>query len=375
MARQFGIDIDESIIDNILEDLNDLEIKEISSYLEEDANQLKKSAALFVKKILEVQEEIRQIESLMKLQRQERKKIMAELKMTGRFLEEYETEEYAKNRELLRKKLLGSKVEELYKAAFTFHEELNILLNQKVETIIVLQDGGGNPLLFNVSKEEIFDNKILSFEEASKGAGVAARFKTNADKMRQAGIQAIKRDDLNFNDKLNVDKLNVTYKNILYRYDKYKQIVMWLFPANTWNRSKVSARGDIAEAYAGFFLIPQLKYFFDRGLEENINYFMVEGVSKVDNISGLLQGDISRTIGGVSYEYAIKSADASYMSVKQMISLAQKILSNDKSKFVNLKQYKNYLASRKAKIRNPIESSIVKKLSDDIENVLGDVID
>ena len=56
------------------------------------------------------------------------------------------------------------------------------------------------------------------------------------------------------------------------------------------------------------FFLKKAEYDFQSSnREENVNYFMVLGVAEVDNVSGLLQGDVSDG----QYEYAIKSADAS----------------------------------------------------------------
>ena len=366
--KAFGlVEIDDATIDQILEAINDIELNNLEGILSNDVIQLKKSAAKFLQIVSETQEKIRNIENMMMTQKKLRNKIRKELGVTGRFLPQYETDEYIKNREELNNDLRSQEVEKIYDAAFTFHEEINAVLGQEVKTIILLQNKEGEPFLFEVSKEELLNNNILSFEETSKTARLNARFKVTIDQMRQAGIKAIERDDLEINDKLNINKLNETYKTVLYRYDTYKRLVLWLFPKGVWNWSKISARGDIAEAYSMFFL-KKAEYNFQKDLETNINYFMVLGVQEVDNVSGLLQGDISSG----QYEYAIKSADASYMSVQQMIPLATEIVINNNYSLTNLKNYKDKLAKKKAKIRNPIYNSLDNTISKDIQNVIKD---
>lgn len=280
-----------------------------------------------------------------------RHQIMAELGATGRFVPAYETEQYKINREELNNMLRSNEVEKLYRAAFKFHEELNAILGQEVHTVILLTGENGEPLLFDMSLEDIFNQKILSYEETSKTSKLTARFRTSAKQLQEVGFQALKRDDLG--DDLNVNNLNATYIEVIRRYDNYKRLVMWLFPRNprTWNKMKVSARGDIAEAYAMFFL-KKAEYNFMGGEEQNIHYFMIDGVGEVDNISGLLQGDV--TSG--KYEYAIKSADASYMSVVQMLPLANKILTGSLSSLTDLQHYKEKLANKKSKTRNVLHS-------------------
>lgn len=366
--RKFGtkIQISDNTINKMEDDIIEKDLENTERIINEDNKKLKAKAANFLKVVNEVQDKIQNIENLMLAQKKLRTQIRNNLGVTGRFLTQYETDEYRHNKEELSNELKGQEVDKLYQAAFAFHEEINEELGQEVITVIVLPDSNGEPILFKLTKEEIFDNKILSYEETSKSARLAARFKTNAEKMRQAGIQAINRDDLNIEDNLNLLNLNQTYKTVLYRYDTYNQIVMWLYPRKQWNWSKVSARGDIAEAYSMFFLKKAEYDFKSTNLEENIDYFMRLGVQEVDNVSGLLQGDISSG----QYEYAIKSADASYMSIMQMIPLAESILT--KPNF-NLRDYKEKLKKRKQKMRNPIYNSLENTVSTSLQEVINDI--
>lgn len=70
-------------------------------------------------------------------------------------------------------------------------------------------------------------------------------------------------------------------------------------------------------------------------------------VAKVDNMSGLLAGDV--TVGNI--EYAIKSSDASMLSIRQMVLLAELIQKDIIKDLVDLNKYKKLLSS-KAKTRN-----------------------
>jgi hypothetical protein len=367
MARnQFSIKINEKDIDKIIQDISEQEILQLNDNIDQDIIQLKKIAVKFLKVATEVQERVNRIETLMLHQKKLRKQIKAELGIVGRFLPKYETDTYRIHKEELQNELKSQEIERLYQAAFVFHDDINKILGQEVRTVIVLEDNEGNPLVFPLTKEEIFNNSILSFEETSKTARLTARFRTNVQQMRNAGISAMQRD--NFNDNLNIDNLNQSYKTILYRYDTYKQLVLWLYPNNpkTWNKSKVSARGDIAEAYAMFFLKKAQYDFQSNNLEENIHYFMTLGVANVDNVSGLLQGDI--TDG--QFEYAIKSADASYMSILQMIKLAQDIVNKNKYSLVDLEKKKAELAKQKQKIRNTISTALEEKVDNEFFDLI-----
>jgi len=371
MAKQFTAlskdsPFDREELEAILEELEKIEaqgVKEIVA--NEDLPKLKKIAAEFILVALEVQEHIRDIELRMAHQKKLRHQIMAELGVTGKFISSYETEQYKINREELNNMLRGQEVENLYRAAFKFHEDINAILGQEVHTVILLTGAEGEPLLFDMSLEDIFNQKILTYEETSKTSKLNARFRTSAKQLQEAGFQALERDNLG--DDLNVNNLNATYMEVIRRYNNYKSLVMWLFPSNprTWNKMKVSARGDIAEAYAMFFL-KKAQYNFMGEEEKNIHYFMVDGVGEVDNVSGLLQGDV--TSG--KYEYAIKSADASYMSIVQMLPLANKILSGNISTLTDLEHYKEKLASKKSKTRNVLETVIESESNKQVDKEL-----
>ena len=370
--REFNIQIDEKTINDIMQELNDVESKELENIMKSDVLKLRKIAANFLQTALEVQTEIKNIEVLMYQQKKIRKQIMNELGVTGRFVKSYETEQYQLNREKIKEELEGDMVEKLYQAAFTFHEEINKILGQEVRTVILLPDESGNPLLFNLTKEQIFDNKILTFEETSKSARLAARFRTNAEKMRSAGIKALEKNQVG-NSNLNLNKLNKTYQDVMYRYDNFDRFVLWLYPSKVWNWMRVSARGDIAEAYAFFFLI-ESEYKFNhndnKNKEHNIDDFMRNGVANVNNISGLLRGDIESADGSI--QYAIKSLNASYMSISQMITLAKTIISSKKEFTVNdLRGYKKSLQTRKQKVRNALKTSLTNQISSDIQEMIN----
>ena len=70
-------------------------------------------------------------------------------------------------------------------------------------------------------------------------------------------------------------------------------------------------------------------------------------VAKVDNESGLLAGDV--TIGNI--EYAIKSADASMLGIRQMVLLAELIQKDVIKDISDLLKYKQLLHN-KARTRN-----------------------
>lgn len=364
--RSFGTVVDPQVINEILEEVTDVEIENLEEIIKQDSIGLKKIAALYLQKIQGVTEQIQQIEAGFYVQKKLRKQIMAELKVTGRFLTSYETDEYKKNKDQVKELLKDNKVKELYKVSFNFHDQLNEFLGQKVKTILVLEDDEGNPIVYEVNKEDLFNNNFLSFEETSKSARLAARFKTSAENMFKASIPAINRDNLIPEDpQFNLKGLNLAYKIVLYRFDTYNKLVLWEYPDKIWNKMKVSARGDISEAYASFFL-RKTQYKFNNTQNKNIDDFMMEGVYLVDNVSGLLQGDVEDGI----IQYAIKSADASYMSILQMITLAQRIVNEKNFSVQDLQKEKSRLASKKQKARQKLERGLIDKIDDSLQEAI-----
>lgn len=366
--REFSIKIDNQTLDNIMENITEQELYEIDNILEKERLQLKLIATKFLKVAKKSEERIRRIEMMMDHQKKLRNEIRSKLGVTGRFISEYETDEYRLNREEIKNDLKNKEIENFYQAAFTFHEEINAILGKNIQTIIVLEDEKQNPIVYSVSQEDLFKNEMISFGETSKTARLNARFNVSVEQMKKAGLAALQRD--NFNDNLDIENLNEAYKNIIYRYDKYKRLVMWIYPNNpkTWNKSKITSKGDIAEAYAMFFLKKAQYNFNSKNKEENIHYFMTLGVSKVDNVSGLLQGDVSTE----KYDYAIKSAGASYMSVIQIVALAEKIIKKNYS-ISNLKEEKDKLEKKKQKSRNKIESFIEDKTLIEFDEIIKEI--
>lgn len=221
-------------------------------------------------------------------------------------------------------------------AAFELQEAANITLNQEVETVFVFENKEGTPEVYKLGN--ITD--YLKYDTTSKTHNLTARFGTL--KSEVSGLQQARMDDL-FDESINMAKLDATYKEVMWRY-RYSKIktVMWLNPnpPEKWNLMKVSAEGDINEAYAAIVL-QRLGKTYENDMEQNIQDYMEE-VGKVDAVSGLLQGDV--TVGNI--EYSIKSAGSSIIGLAQFNKFAKEILADD----FNIKK----LEEKKEKLReNP----------------------
>ena len=361
VIKKANIDkIDENIINHFLSLAQQICENKVKNIELSDSDKIKIIASKFLNEALQIQEEIRSIEKLMYAQKTLRKKIREQLQVTGKWIKEWETNEYRENREKLYQKLHDDKIEKFYYAAETFIEEINNMLSQTMKTVILLENANGVPELFEVSKEQMFQSKILSFEESSKSSRLVARFKVSSNQLKKNGLLALQRDNF-VNDNLNLNNLNITYQKVIWRFDTYERVVTWFYP-NVWNRMKVSARGDISEAYAYFFFSKH-EYDFKIADEYSVDIFMEKGVGSVDAISGLLRGDISDVDNNI--EYSIKSADASFMGIPQLITLANNIMTKGTYDIQTLKGYKNQLETpkNKQKIRNPIERGIKEPLN------------
>ena len=222
----------------------------------------------------------------------------------------------------------------------------NKALGQEMETVFVFENAEGKPELYRLGNIMEF----LKYGYTSKTFNLNARF---GDLKREVSqLQASRMDDL-FDESINLEKLDETYKEILLRYRQSKiKTVMWLNPnpPDKWHLMRVAAGGDINEAYAAIVL-QRLGKTYDSGwMEQNIEDYMEE-VGKVDNISGLLEGDV--TVGNM--EYAIKSAGASILGISQFNDFAKEILKDDFD--LNKLKAKKEELHNKGQVRNILQSS------------------
>lgn len=257
--------------------------------------------------------------------------------------------------------LSGEIPKTLYKATFDFQKILLNFLNINMETIIVYRTRNGIKV-YSINAED-----LLQFGRSGKG-GFGARFPASASAMEKQ-LKALGKDikdfEFLFDDEqlLVKEKADKLYKEVLYRYNSsFKgdtpRVVLWWWdngPTDYNNPSAmyVTSTGDLTEAYAAILLSQKKKMEFYSNMEQNIDIFMRNYVADVDNVSGLLQGDIAEGIRDT--QFAIKSAGASAMGLSQIIDLATEI-NNSMGSFTieSLKQKADLLSSKKASERNKI---------------------
>ena len=277
--------------------------------------------------------------------------------MTNNYSEGLE-EEYLRNKEEITTFLHVSQTPQiLYSESFKFQNILNEVLGQKIVMTFVYA-GKEGPELY-----EMTSDKVLRFDY-SKNNQLTARYSITQDQLKDFARSMELDNDLKFS----LPGLKTTYKEVMHRYeiarDRKTYMVMW-DKGDYWEKWKVSSAGDINEAYAKFILENQPDPSFTLGMEENIEDYVTKGVALVDNISGLLQGDVS--IGNI--EYGIKSAGASSLGLAQMKRLAQKILNDAQFDVNKLRQEQERLRAR-GKQRNVKAAEMVDDIVDEIISVI-----
>lgn len=267
-----------------------------------------------------------------------------------------QVDEYIKNKEKVHEFLISDIPKKLYHASFEFQNKLNEFLGQQVKMIFVVE-GASGPELYEMTSEE-----ILRFDYSSSNQ-LSARYKVTSDDLGKS-LKHLEINESNLN--FSLTGLKTTYSEVLARYrisrSKNLRLLMWK-PGNSWKKMTISAEGDINEAYAAFVFLNKVSPSFKRTMEYNIGDF-AQGVAAVDNMSGLLKGDVS--VGNI--EYGIKSADASALGLKQMENLANQILMEDFGPD-SLQKVQQKLASR-AKTRNHI-SDLVNNTTDDLLEMIA----
>ncbi len=243
-------------------------------------------------------------------------------------------DQYIRNKNIFREMYARSKVTEINLKMEVFSQELNSFLGQKpIITYVYTNRKDKKPVIFLVDDL----SQIMKKGLGSKGSGIKTRIEMSAKQARQAlnnSNSAIKRlaqeDYLSAKQVLN---LKSSYTEVIFRYNTYKyntkrgkivHVILWK-PQTNWKIVVMgNNKGDIKEAYVAAII--NRKGFLSDFLEQNIDDFM-DYVSQVDSIPGMLQGDVTETLeDGSTIEYAVKSGNASFMSLNLAINLAIEIL-------------------------------------------------
>lgn len=247
-------------------------------------------------------------------------------------------DEYARNKQILQEMYLRSQVVDMNIKMQDFSKELNSFLNQKTKLTYVYTNGKGkDPVVFLV--DDIA--QIMKKGIGSRGAGIKTRINMSKSQARQAikgansAIQRLAEEKYMTTEQ--IKNLKSSYNQVIDRFNRYKyqaktgenkskivHIIIWQ-PQIDWKVVIMGNNmGDIKEAYVNAII--NRKGFLSAKLEKNIDDFM-QYVSQVDATPGMLQGDVTETLDdGSTIEYAVKGANASFMSLQLAINLAIEIL-------------------------------------------------
>ena len=305
-------------------------------------NFIKQAASEYLQVLAKAEKDINILRSLLIKQKAIRKSV-------GGNKEVYQQiEQYQKNKEEIDFLLSQSNITtDLYSGVIKFQTALNMALGQKVQTVYVFENAEGEPELYTIDDPI----QVLKYSSSSKGQ-LSARFNVRTGDLDKA-LQRLKMDEPQ-----DLTGLNTTYQYFKERYQKYGEKtrrVMWqnVSPPPKTKVLRISAAGDIAEAYASIVLNRKAHLFNNIDYRINMDYFAYY-VMQVDSTSGLLEGDV--TIGNV--EYAIKSGNASMLGIKQVERIAKQIVENDN---VDLEKIKADL-HRRGRRRNKLEQGSLEKV-------------
>lgn len=260
-----------------------------------------------------------------------------------------------------KEKLDKSLILDLYKEINDFQVKLNHALAQEVQYIQITQDDTGNPLIIKVKEEDLLTADVAS---ASHGGGLSARFSKNALNLLQDANSSAELVTFLEDEVENINVIQQIYRSVMYKIDNYRvtgpngketSLILWHNPTPPppWKRMLMNNRGDVGEAYAAAALQEDLRKQFAQYNEFTYDIFM-NLIADVDNISGMLQGDVRD--GQV--EYAIKAMGASALAVIQFVKMAkdiQKTAAAGKLFDTRALLKKQYELAKKGVRRNQIE--------------------
>lgn len=258
----------------------------------------------------------------------------------------YKDVEAYQNLAIQRQAFLASDIpKKIFSATEEFQEQINAVLNQQVVIMFIFEDDAGNPVPYQIDKL----SDILKYDTASRGYNLTARFQ-NMNNLATAATKIEASDDTM---QTKMENLAPVYREVMNRYrdPAHHKWLMWRpIPPDVWYKMNISAEGDINEAYAAEIFSSQTDFMYDDPYIDNDIDVFATAIANVDNISGMLQGDV--TAGNI--EYAIKSIDASMPGLRQFKTMANQIIKDNGHYDVAKLQKKKAQLASKGKFRNHI---------------------
>lgn len=279
---------------------------------------------------------------------------------------------YLKERLKIRQQKLSEQIKqgiiETYQLAMQFQEYLNAALNQTIATTYVWVGSNGMPQTY-----VIHDMSDFLKVDVDRYGNIVVRYRNNIQMLRQHTekieklIQEDKKD-------FNYASLKSTYQTAYIRFNKYKKhnggaYILWLYPysGQKWNGVFVSSFGSINEAYATILLHQHFTH--SNVPEDNMEQFM-NYVMQVTNLSGTLEGDT--TVNNM--QMAIKSNQATTLSIEQLYNIAQDIIKNKLNNFQAIQKYLIQKKKQNKEAEHSINISLKQTLQNIADNTIEDVI-
>lgn len=280
---------------------------------------------------------------------------------------------YLKERLRIRRQNLSQQIKkgilETYQLAMKFQQYLNAALGQIVATTYVWVGAEGVPETYVIN-----DMSDFLKVDVDRYGNVVVRYRNNVKMLREHVTkveQSIQQDTKDFN----YSSLKSTYNTAYQRFNKYKRsgggaYILWLYPkeGQKWNGVLVSSFGSINEAYAALLLHEHFTH--SNVPEDNMEQFM-SYVMQVTNLSGTLEGDI--TVNNM--QMAVKSNQATTLSIEQLFNMAQEIINNKLNNFQAIQKYLIKKKKENKEVQRPINVSLKQVLQNIANETIGETID
>ncbi len=235
-------------------------------------------------------------------------------------------------------------------ASLLFNDRIiELITGNKLTTGIVVQgDDIHQAYLYSYSLEDLIGgDKGISvyadFTASKRGGKLNGRFRITASELNPEFLAELQNDPPPDPPTVDLVGLNIAYLDAVYDYEQNKRFVYFKRKENDkWQKMLIAGGlGDIAEAYASFFLLQPFRFPQGDRWPNLTDYFIGDaatkaGVAYVDNKSGLYATDIANQ----DFNYAIKALKASLPGYTQMLDLAQQIIGVDQKQPITVENIK-----------------------------------
>ena len=376
--KELEVQISDSTITSLVDKLLDEAARPTKELVNLSMKDIKQAAKDYLAVLQREEKNIENLQTALDIQKKYVKEQIknfnskAELKSSKTYIEQRERIKQEQKNQSTRESILN-----IYKASLAFQDLVNGYIGQEM-VITYVATTKSKVGVFNIPLREAFAQGLLNIDITSKTYDISMRFKGSFSKLEKLAndvSNAIEKMEAGIpQDQVNV--LDNTYKEIVRRFKAYKGenkngkqvgIILWK-PTSKWYKMTPSSLGDINEAYTAYYLQAKDYPPLTGSLEQTIDTFM-QLVADVDSAAGMLLGDISNEVMGL--EYAVKSAGASTLSIKQIKDLANEIVNSriTKSDLKNLKS----ADAQKGTLRNFIEELTKEEVSKNLKSVIDSI--